>query len=56
MVSVLYGFHVLNVLNSALLVQNLIGWKQLFISYTHNLHRSIRKRYLKKMEREAKKQ
>lgn len=35
---------------------NLIGWKMLFVRYTHNLHRSIRKRYLKKLEREAKKQ
>ncbi|EPS96295.1 3-ketoacyl-CoA reductase [Fomitopsis schrenkii] len=35
---------------------NLIGWKMLFIRYTHSLHRSIRKRYLKKLEREAKKQ
>lgn len=28
----------------------------LFIRYTHGLHNSIRKRYLKKLEREAKKQ
>ncbi|KAF9460745.1 3-ketoacyl-CoA reductase [Collybia nuda] len=32
----------------------LIGLPSVFISYTHGLHRSIRKRALKKMEREAK--
>ncbi|KAG6837808.1 hypothetical protein H0H93_016176 [Arthromyces matolae] len=32
-----------------------IGLPNLFISYTHNLHKSIRKRALKKQEREAKK-
>jgi len=37
-------------------LMNLVGWKALFMSYTHNLHRSIRKRYLRKLEREAKKQ
>jgi 17beta-estradiol 17-dehydrogenase / very-long-chain 3-oxoacyl-CoA reductase len=34
----------------------LIGWKGLFIAYTHNVHKSIRKRALRKKEREAKKQ
>ncbi|PCH43532.1 3-ketoacyl-CoA reductase [Wolfiporia cocos MD-104 SS10] len=33
---------------------NLIGWKMFFIRYTHNLHKSIRKRYLRKLEREGK--
>lgn len=28
----------------------------LFVRYTHSLHRSIRMRYLKKLERKAKKQ
>lgn len=35
---------------------NLVGWKMFFVRYTHNLHKSIRKRYLRKLEREAKKQ
>ncbi|KZT08503.1 3-ketoacyl-CoA reductase [Laetiporus sulphureus 93-53] len=35
-------------------LMNLIGWKQLFIGYTHNLHRDIRKRYLRKVARAAK--
>lgn len=34
----------------------LIGWKSLFISYTHGIHKAIRKRALKKAERDAKKQ
>jgi len=33
----------------------LIGLPSVFISYTHNLHKSIRKRALKKVERDAKK-
>lgn len=33
-----------------------IGWKSLFISYTHTLHKDIRHRALKKLEREAKKE
>ncbi|KAF8918080.1 3-ketoacyl-CoA reductase [Mucidula mucida] len=33
----------------------LIGAPQLFISYTHNLHKDIRRRALRKAEREAKK-
>lgn len=33
-----------------------IGIPSLFISYTHGLHKSIRKRALKKAEREAKAQ
>ncbi|THU89383.1 3-ketoacyl-CoA reductase [Dendrothele bispora CBS 962.96] len=32
----------------------LVGSPSVFISYTHNLHRDIRRRALKKMEREAK--
>jgi len=34
----------------------LVGWKVLFMGYTHGVHRTIRKRALKKKEREAKKQ
>jgi 17beta-estradiol 17-dehydrogenase / very-long-chain 3-oxoacyl-CoA reductase len=34
----------------------LVGWKGLFIAYTHGLHKSIRKRALRKKEREAKRQ
>jgi len=34
----------------------LIGWKALFIGYTHGVHKSIRKRALKKAERDAKRQ
>jgi 17beta-estradiol 17-dehydrogenase / very-long-chain 3-oxoacyl-CoA reductase len=34
----------------------LVGWKILFIGYTHSLNRSIRKRALRKKERETKKQ
>lgn len=37
-------------------LQNVIGWRMFFANYTHNLHRSINKRALKKIEREAKKQ
>jgi len=37
-------------------LMNLIGWKMLFTRYTHNLHKSIHKRVLRKMEREAKKE
>jgi len=37
-------------------VMNLIGWKAAFTSYTHGLHKDIRKRALRKAEREAKKQ
>jgi len=33
----------------------LVGWKAPFIGYTHELHKSIRKRALRKMERDAKK-
>lgn len=33
----------------------LVGWKSLFIGYTHGLHKSIRKRALRKKERDAKK-
>ncbi|KZT19825.1 3-ketoacyl-CoA reductase [Neolentinus lepideus HHB14362 ss-1] len=35
---------------------NVVGWTGGFVGYTHGLHRSIRKRALKKKEREAKKQ
>jgi 17beta-estradiol 17-dehydrogenase / very-long-chain 3-oxoacyl-CoA reductase len=35
---------------------NTFGWKGLWISYTHNLHKDIRKRALKKKEREAKRE
>jgi 17beta-estradiol 17-dehydrogenase / very-long-chain 3-oxoacyl-CoA reductase len=34
----------------------LVGWKGLFIGYTHGVHKSIRKRALRKKERDAKKQ
>ncbi|CAL1707500.1 unnamed protein product [Somion occarium] len=37
-------------------LMNVIGWKMFFARYTHNLHKSINKRALKKIEREAKKQ
>lgn len=33
-----------------------IGWKSAFVSYTHALHKDIRRRVLRKIEREAKKQ
>ncbi|KAF9232413.1 hypothetical protein BU15DRAFT_55060 [Melanogaster broomeanus] len=33
-----------------------IGWKAGFILYTHSLHKDIRRRVLRKLEREAKKQ
>ncbi|KAL4071515.1 hypothetical protein V8B97DRAFT_1960475 [Scleroderma yunnanense] len=35
---------------------HVIGWKAVFISYTHKLHKDIRRRVLRKLEREAKKQ
>ena len=35
---------------------HVIGWKVAFISYTHRLHKDIRRRVLRKREREAKKQ
>ncbi|OAX32365.1 NAD(P)-binding protein [Rhizopogon vinicolor AM-OR11-026] len=34
---------------------HVIGWKSRFITYTHSLHKDIRKRALRKLEREAKK-
>ncbi|KAH7886536.1 NAD(P)-binding protein [Phlebopus sp. FC_14] len=37
-------------------VIHVIGWKAKFISYTHSLHKDIRRRALRKLEREAKKQ
>ncbi|KAH9851391.1 3-ketoacyl-CoA reductase [Lenzites betulinus] len=37
-------------------VMNVIGWNMAFVRYTHGLHKSIRKRALRKLEREAKKQ
>ncbi|KAH0835497.1 hypothetical protein J3R83DRAFT_9166 [Lanmaoa asiatica] len=37
-------------------VIHIIGWKSLFISYTHKTHKDIRRRALKKLEREAKQQ
>lgn len=49
-------YNSIGIFSDGALVKNLIGWKMLFVRYTHNLHRSIRKRYLKKLEREAKKQ
>ncbi|KDQ55016.1 hypothetical protein JAAARDRAFT_60023 [Jaapia argillacea MUCL 33604] len=33
-----------------------VGWKSAFVGYTHGLHKSIRKRALKKKERDAKSQ
>ena len=36
-------------------MMGLVGWKALFIGYTHGLHKSIRKRALRKMEKHAKK-
>jgi 17beta-estradiol 17-dehydrogenase / very-long-chain 3-oxoacyl-CoA reductase len=35
---------------------HVIGWKTRFIAYTHSLHKDIRRRALRKQEREAKKQ
>ncbi|KAG1896827.1 uncharacterized protein F5891DRAFT_983234 [Suillus fuscotomentosus] len=35
---------------------HVIGWKSQFIAYTHSLHKDIRRRALRKQEREAKKQ
>lgn len=35
---------------------HVIGWKSRFIAYTHSLHKDIRRRALRKQEREAKKQ
>ncbi|KAF8837135.1 NAD(P)-binding protein [Paxillus ammoniavirescens] len=35
---------------------HVVGWKAGFISYTHTLHKDIRRRALRKLEREAKKQ
>ena len=37
-------------------VIHVVGWKSLFISYTHKIHKDVRRRALKKLEREAKKQ
>jgi 17beta-estradiol 17-dehydrogenase / very-long-chain 3-oxoacyl-CoA reductase len=37
-------------------VINLVGWKSLFIGYTYALHKDIRKRALRKKERDAKRQ
>ncbi|RPD78578.1 3-ketoacyl-CoA reductase [Lentinus tigrinus ALCF2SS1-7] len=37
-------------------IMNVIGWNMAFVRYTHNLHKDIRRRALRKMEREAKKQ
>ena len=35
---------------------HVVGWKAAFISYTHALHKDIRRRALRKRDREAKKQ
>ncbi|KAJ8585088.1 NAD(P)-binding protein, partial [Rhizopogon salebrosus TDB-379] len=35
---------------------HVVGWKSRFIVYTHSLHKDIRKRALRKLEREAKKE
>jgi len=35
---------------------HVVGWKQLFISHTHGLHTDIRRRALRKLAREAKKE
>ncbi|GBE81508.1 3-ketoacyl-CoA reductase [Sparassis latifolia] len=37
-------------------LMNLIGWKMFFVRYTHDLHRGIHKRVMRKLEREGKKQ
>ncbi|KAI0666631.1 3-ketoacyl-CoA reductase [Trametes maxima] len=37
-------------------VMNVIGWNMAFVRYTHSLHKSIRRRALRKLEREAKQQ
>ncbi|OJT02502.1 Very-long-chain 3-oxoacyl-CoA reductase [Trametes pubescens] len=37
-------------------VMNVIGWNMAFVRYTHGLHKSIRRRALRKLEREAKQQ
>ena len=33
----------------------LVGWRGVFVRYSHGLHRSVRRRALRKREREAKK-
>jgi 17beta-estradiol 17-dehydrogenase / very-long-chain 3-oxoacyl-CoA reductase len=35
---------------------HVIGWKSRFIAYTHSLHKDIRRRALRKLGREAKKE
>jgi len=35
---------------------HVIGWRSRFIAYTHSLHKDIRRRALRKLEREAKKE
>ncbi|KAG0696631.1 hypothetical protein DFH29DRAFT_950308 [Suillus ampliporus] len=35
---------------------HVVGWKTQFITYTHTLHKDIRRRALRKLEREAKKE
>ncbi|KAI9059139.1 3-ketoacyl-CoA reductase [Trametes sanguinea] len=37
-------------------VMNVIGWNMAYVRYTHALHKDIRRRALRKLEREAKKQ
>ncbi|EJF60386.1 3-ketoacyl-CoA reductase [Dichomitus squalens LYAD-421 SS1] len=37
-------------------VMNVIGWNMAFVRYTHSLHKDIRRRALRKLEREAKQQ
>jgi 17beta-estradiol 17-dehydrogenase / very-long-chain 3-oxoacyl-CoA reductase len=35
---------------------NVVGWKSAIIRYTHGMHKDIRRRALRKAEREAKAQ
>ncbi|TFK84121.1 3-ketoacyl-CoA reductase [Polyporus arcularius HHB13444] len=37
-------------------IMNVIGWNMAFVRFTHRLHKDIRRRALRKMEREAKQQ
>ena len=42
--------------NAHVYMQNAVGWNMLYVRYTHSLHKSIRTRALRKLERETKKQ
>ncbi|PSR73921.1 hypothetical protein PHLCEN_2v10279 [Hermanssonia centrifuga] len=47
---------IINLTSVLLLDQNVIGWKGLFGRIAHKTHIDIRRRALRKLEREAKKQ